>query len=160
MRTGRKGRVAPHELEVLGHQENEPEEAEEGSCNRHGTGREGRLAKDTHIEQWLGAAALPQNKTRKEDGRSGKERKGGRTAPAPRRALNDGQHQERDTRATEEETSEVKAAVELALGFGNDQLTRNDGERHDWQVHQEDRAPPKVLNQGATSERTEGHGEP
>ena len=80
---GRQRRVALDELEVLGDEEDEAEEAEERHRDRQRTAGEARDLEDPHVEQRPLGAQLEQGERRQQDGRRGEARQRRRGPPIP-----------------------------------------------------------------------------
>lgn len=64
---GCEGVVAPHELEVLGDEEDEPEQGEEADRDGGAGGGEAGVGEDAHVEQRLGDPTLPGHEGAEQD---------------------------------------------------------------------------------------------
>jgi len=157
--TGAQCVVAPYDLEVLGDEEDEAEQAEERQRHRAARGGEARVAEEAYVEQRVGAPALPEHERRKRRRGHRVAPEGGHRRPSVARRL-DGrpdQHADGDDRA--DGTEGVEAAGGTVAGLREQAPPGDQGESCERHVHPEHRAPRVVLKQQATADRADGDGE-
>ncbi len=122
--------VAPDELEVLGHQEDEAEQGEERHRDRAAGRAEPQVAEEPHIEHRVRGTPLAHDERGEQDSRGGKAGQAARRCPPVGRRLDDGEDQQGHGCRRQHQAGEVRSGRVRVLRRGN-------GERHEDQ-----RRPP------------------
>ena len=154
--TGRERRVALDELEVLGDQEDEPEEAEEGDRDGDRSPAEAWDGEDPHVEQGPLGPQLEQREDHQEDGGNEEAGQRARRRPAPLWPLDDAQHQHGHAGGREQDAPDVEGVRGDPGQPRDEQLPRDQRDDHDRDVDEEDGAVPEVLEQCPTGDGAEG----
>ena len=144
-------------MEVLGDQEDEPEQAEERDGDGHGAGRELGNGEDPYVEQGLRCPQLDEDEGPEDDGGGGEAHQRRHRRPSPLRTLDDGEDQQGDPERRDEHPAGVEA---MQMGSGDlrdEDLTKDQGDQDERDVDQKDRAVPVVLEQCTTGDGTERH---
>ena len=141
---------------MLGDEEDRAEQAEVGGSHRHAGPGEAWVAEHVDVEQRRRRARLVEGEQADEDdpARQGRERDAVQppVAPAADHAVDEGpEPDDRQRRA-----QRIEPALLGVPRFGYRVREPGQGDGHDGQVHEEDRAPVEVLEQHAAGQRAEG----
>ena len=152
---GLERRVAEHELQVLRQEEHRAEQGEEHERDRRARGGEARVLEERDVEHRVVGVELPATNAHQHDDRRSRATPGSASRPAVRRRLDDRRRAGDEADDRQHRADRVERARRRVLRVRHDQPTRDERDDHDGHVHEEDRAPPEVLEQEAAGERAE-----
>src|SRR6476660_9114771 len=147
--------LAEDAAQVLRHDEHRAEEREAGDRRRQGAPPERRLPPQQRVDHRLdnAFASLPPHERperRRTTDQSGQHQ---RIGPPALRPLDDAVRRREHPDGGEEYADQVQPATSGTDRLGQEQQDSDQGERDDWQVDDEHRTPPEVLEQHARHDR-------
>ena len=146
---------AVHALQVLGREEQDAEQAEEGEADRAAGGGEARVAEQTDVEHRGRGAQLPGGEQAEDRDGGGERADDGAGGPAAVGGLDDGPQQRGQAERGQRGAGQVDAVGLRVARLGDEDAAGGEGEDGDRDVDEEDPVPVGVLDEPAARDRAE-----